>query len=188
MEKKNGQWTIKNTEKVYSDDFFTVYKDDVVQPDGKDGQYAVVDLKPGVGVLPIDDKGFVYLVKQFRYAVGRMSLEVTAGSIEDGERPLHSAKREAREEAGIEAEKWTAFGRLDMDTSIVKNVVHFFLAENLKIGEPETESTEEIEVVKIKLNETVEKVMNGEITHSISCVLLLKAARKHQILSSSRAK
>ncbi|HXG86118.1 MAG TPA: NUDIX hydrolase [Pyrinomonadaceae bacterium] len=181
MEKKNGPWTIKNTEKVHETDFFTVYKDEVIQPDGKEGNYGIVDFPPGVGVLPMDDEGNVFLVKQFRYAVGQTSLEILAGSVEDGEGPLESARREAKEEVGIEAEKWTEFGKLDMDTSIVKNVVSLFIAENLEIGEPETERTEEIETVKMKLSEAVEKVMSGEITHSISCALLLKAARKCQI-------
>ncbi|MDQ6786265.1 MAG: NUDIX hydrolase [Acidobacteriota bacterium] len=177
MEKKNGPWTIKKTEKIHENDFFTVYKDDVIQPDGRDGSYGIVDFPPGVGVLPIDDEDNVYLVKQFRYAVGRESLEILAGSVEDGEKPIDSAKREAKEEVGIEAETWTDFGRIDLDTSIVKNVVSFFLAEKLKIGEPNTEGTEEIKTVKMKLDEAVEKVLDGEITHAISCVLILKAAR-----------
>jgi len=181
MEKKNGPWTIKKTEKIHENDFFTVYKDSVVQPDGKDGSYGVVDFPPGVGVLPIDDDGNVYLVKQFRYAVGRESLEVLAGSVEDGEEPLESAKREAKEEVGIEAETWIDFGQADLDTTIVKNVVNFFLAEKLTVGKPEREGTEQIETVKMKLSEAVDKVMSGEITHSISCVLLLKAARDREV-------
>lgn len=181
MEKKNGSWTIKNTEKIHENDFFTVYKDAVVQPNGKSGSYGTIHFPPGVGVLPIDDEGNIYPVEQFRYVVGRTSLEVLAGSVEDGEEPLESAKREAKEEVGIEADVWTAFGKLDTDTSMVKNLVSLFIAEKLKIGEPETEGTEKIETVKMKLSEAVEKVMNGEITHSISCALLLKAARKFQI-------
>jgi len=177
MEKKNGDWTIKKTEETYKNDFFTVFSDEVIQPDGKDGSYATVHFPPGVAILPVDDEGFVYLVKQFRYVVGRMSLEVIAGSIED-EKPLEAAKREAKEELGVKAEMWTNVGQIDMDTSIVKNVVHLFIAEKLKIGKPESEGTEQIETVKMKLSEAVEKVMSGEITHSVSCVLLLKAARK----------
>lgn len=175
MEKKNGDWTIRNTEKKFECDYFTVFQDEVVQPDGKDGEFTTVHFPPGVGILALDAEGCVYLVKQFRYVVGRESLEVIAGSVEDGEEPLASAKREAREELGIEAETWTDLGQVDLDTSIVKNVVNFFLAENLKIGEPESEGTEQIETVKLKLTEAVEKVQNGEITHAISCALILKA-------------
>lgn len=175
MEKKNGDWTVKNTQEKYKCDFFTVYEDKVVQPDGEDGKYSTVHFPPGVGIVALDRENFVYLVKQFRYVVGRESLEVIAGTTEDGEEPLASAKRETREELGIEAETWTDLGRMDLDTSIVKNVVNLFLAENLKIGKPESEGTEQIETVKIKLSEAVEKVLSGEITHAISCALILKA-------------
>jgi 8-oxo-dGTP pyrophosphatase MutT (NUDIX family) len=176
MEKKNGDWTIKKTEEKFKCDYFTVFEDDVIQPDGKDGKYATVHFPPGVAVLPIDADGNVYLVKQFRYVVGRESLEVIAGSIEEGEEAIDAARREAKEELGIEAEKWTPLGAIDLDCSIVKNVVPFFLAENLKISKPETEGTEQIETVKIKLSEAVKKVMNAEITHAISCALILKAS------------
>ncbi len=175
MEKKNGDWTIKKTEEKFKCNYFTVFQDEVIQPDGKNGEYATVHFPAGVGILALDEKGFVYLVKQFRYVVGRESLEVVAGSIEEGEEPLASAKREAREELGVEAETWTDLGAVDLDCSIVKNVVSFFLAENLKIGKPEREDTEQMETVKIKLSEAVEKVMNGEITHAVSCALILKA-------------
>ena len=178
MEKKNGDWTIKKTEEKFRGDFFTVFKDAVVRPDGKDGEYDTVHFPPGVGVLALDGEGFVYLVRQFRYVVGRMSLECIAGTTEDGEDALASAKREAREELGIEAETWTDLGQVDLDTSIVKNVVNLFLAENLTIGESKSEGTEQIELVKIKLSEAVERVMNGEITHAISCALILKANQK----------
>lgn len=175
MERKNGDWTIKKTEEKFRCDYFTVYQDEVIQPDGKDGEYATVHFPPGVGVLALDAEGFVYLVKQFRYVVGRESLEVVAGSVEDGEEPLVSAKREAKEELGVEAETWTDLGAVDLDCSIVKNVVSFFLAENLKIGKPEREGTEQMETVKIKLSDAAEKVLSGEITHAISCALILNA-------------
>lgn len=178
MEKKNGDWTIKRTEEKFRCDFFTVYEDEVVRPDGEEGEYATVHFPPGIGILALDGEGFVYLVKQFRYVVGRESLEVIAGSVEEGEEALESAKREAREEVGVEAETWTPLDTLDLDCSIVKNVVHLFLAENLKIGEPNREGSEQIETVKMKLSEAVEKVLSGEITHAISCALILKAFLK----------
>ena len=100
MERKNGSWTIKDTKKKFANDFFTVFEDKVVQPDGNDGKYATIDLKDGVSVLPIDDDGFVYITKQFKYAVGRYSLEAIVGAIvgaiEDDEQPEKSARRERK--------------------------------------------------------------------------------------------
>ena len=65
MERKNGNWTIKKTEKKFANDFFKVFNDKVIQPDGKDGSYATIEFVSGVTVLPIDDEDFVYLTNSF---------------------------------------------------------------------------------------------------------------------------
>jgi ADP-ribose pyrophosphatase len=176
MERKNGNWTIKSSQKIYENEFFKVIEDDVIQPDGKDGRYTTICLVRGAAVLPVDDDGFVYLTKQFRYAIERDDLEVVSGAIEE-EEPLAAARREAKEEIGIEAEEWTDLGVIESDTSITNSTAHLFLARKLKFGEPEREGTEDIETVKMKFDEALEKVMTGEITHGQTMVLLLKAQR-----------
>jgi 8-oxo-dGDP phosphatase len=177
MEKKNGPWTIKESRRIYQNEFLELFEDKVVQPDGNDGEYATVHMKSGVCVLAIDDENDVYLTRQFRYALGAESLEVIAGGSEEGE-PLDNAKREAREEMGIEAEEWIDLGTAETDTSIVKSQAHFFVARKLKFTEPEREGTEAMKPVKISFDEAVEKVLNGEIKHALSCVLILKAKMK----------
>ncbi|MCU1288789.1 MAG: nudF 3 [Acidobacteria bacterium] len=173
MEKKNGNWTIKDTDVIFENDFFTVYEDKVIQPDGSNGTYATIKLPPGVCVLPIDDEDFVYMTKQFRYSAGRETLEVVAGSVED-ESPLDAAKRELKEELGITAEEVKELGKLELDNSIIKNEISFFTARKLSFEEPERESSEEMETVKIKFSEAIEKIFKDEIVHAPSCALLLK--------------
>jgi len=177
MEKKNGPWTIKASERVFKNDFLELINDQVIQPDGEDGEYAVVHMKPGVCVLPIDDDGNVYLTEQFRYALGAESLEVVAGGSEDGD-VLENARREAKEELGIEAEEWINLGMVETDTSILHCPAHFFVARRLRFSEPEREGTEAMKSVKISFAEAVEKVLNGEIRHALSCLLILKAKSK----------
>lgn len=179
MEKKNGNWTIKETEKVFGNDYFKVFEDKVVQPDGKDGKYATIEFVPGISVLPIDDEDFVYLTKQFRYVAGRETLEVVAGGIED-EPPIEAAKRELKEELGITAGELTEFGTIQLDNSIIKARSTFFIARKLTFGKTDRDGAEEMEAVKISFREAVEKVSNGEITHAPSCVLLLKAWLKSE--------
>jgi ADP-ribose pyrophosphatase len=174
MERKNGNWTIKNTRKVFENEFFKVFEDEVIQPDGKDGTYATIRLLAGAAVLPVDDDGFVYLTKQFRYALERDDLEVVSGAIE-GEEPLKAAQREAKEELGIEAEEWTDLGKIESDTSITNSTAFLFLARRLKLGKPEREGTEQIETVRMKFDEALDKVLNGEITHGQTMILILKA-------------
>jgi len=174
MEKKNGNWTIKNTKKIFENDFFTVYEDEVIQPDGKPGAYATAKFVPGICVLPIDDDGFVYLTKQFRYSAGQDALETVAGALEN-EKPLEAAKRELKEELGITAGELTELGTVQLDNSIIKNEATFFIARKLKFEKPDRDSSEEIKVVKIKFREAIDKIFAGEISHSLSRALLLQA-------------
>ena len=63
--KEHGPWKIRNSRDVYKDPWIEVRKDDVIRPDGADGTHCVVNMKPGVSVLPLDDQGFVYLTEEF---------------------------------------------------------------------------------------------------------------------------
>jgi len=141
MKKKNGPWTILSRDRKYKDEFIEVNEDRVIQPDGKEGKYATVEMKPGCCTLPIDDDGNVYLVKQFRYALGVESLEAICGGVED-EKPIDAARREIKEELGIEAEDLQSLGTAETDTSIVHCPAHFFVAKKLNFKEPEREGVE----------------------------------------------
>ncbi|HEX8387263.1 MAG TPA: NUDIX hydrolase [Rubricoccaceae bacterium] len=177
MSRKNGPWTVLSTERPYHDEFIDVAVDAVIQPDGERGQYATVRMKPGVTVLPVLDDGRVALVRQFRYALGAESLEAPAGGIDEGESPLDAAKRELKEEMGIQAAEWEALGTVHIDTSIVHCPDHLFVARGLTFGEPDREGTEDMKGQRVPLDEAVEMVVRGEIVQASSCVLILRAAR-----------
>jgi hypothetical protein len=114
MPQKHGPWTIQEKSLKYQDSFITVSEDQVIRPDGQPGMYATVAMKPGVAVLPIGSNDEVYLTKQFRYALGKESIEVVCGAIEEDEPPLTTAQREVQEEVGIKAEEWTDLGFFDI--------------------------------------------------------------------------
>jgi 8-oxo-dGTP pyrophosphatase MutT (NUDIX family) len=174
-DRRNGGWTIKATKKVFQNAFFAVFEDDVTKPTGDDGRYATVHFNDGVAVLPIDENGDVYLTRQFRYAIGRYDIEVVAGGIED-ETAIEAAKRELKEELGIEAGEWNDVGSIISMTSITKSGSHQFIATKLTFGEQETDGTEEIESLKIRLSDACEMVRSGKLTDSDTCLLVLKAA------------
>lgn len=175
MERRNGPWTVLGSERVYADAFFEVIRDRVIRPDGRPGDYATVSLKPGVAVLAVDRDGTAALTRQFRYAVGRESIEVACGGVEEGEDPPAAGRRELLEELGAEAEEWTDLGRIDLDTSIVRCPMALFLARGLTWGEPAHEGTEVMEIVRVPFAEAVRMAQDGRITHAASCVLILKA-------------
>jgi len=172
---KHGPWIIKNSTSKYKNPWIEVREDQVVQPDGKDGIFGLVDMKDGVSVLALDDKGYVYLTDEFHYAIGKNSIETVSGAIDKGETPIQSAKRELLEELGIIADVWIDLGRVDPFTNAIKSSAQLFLAKKLRFTKTNQEGTERIKGVKIKFDEAVEKVIKSEIYHSPSCVLILKA-------------
>jgi 8-oxo-dGTP pyrophosphatase MutT (NUDIX family) len=173
----HGPWIIAERMEKYNSEFLTLREDRVQKPDGSCGTYATVALKPGVAVLPLDSHGHVHLTRQFRYAVGRDTVEVPSGGLEAGEEPLAGGKRELRQELGIQAGDWRAMGSVDIDTSIVHCTVHLFVARDLRFTHVDQDSTELIRPLKISFEKAVAMVKNSQITHAPSCVLILKAER-----------
>ncbi len=184
VEQNHGPWTIQETSHKYNNQYIYVREDQVIQPDGQSGMYATVEMKPGVAILPLDNNGIVYLIQQFRYALGKESIEVVCGAIDEDESPVEAALRELLEEQGIQAEEWIELGVVNVDTSIVHCPAHLFLAKQLTFTKTKREGTETIKTVKLPLNVAGQMVMDSAITHSISCVLILKAInalqKKHE--------
>ena len=173
----NGPWKILRTAEVYRDAWVVLTKDEVIRPDGQPGTHTVTRFKDGVSVLPLDDDGCVYLTDEFHYAQGRRAIEVISGGVEPGEDIPTAAARELREEVGIVASRWTPLGVVDPLTSQAIAPITMFLAEGLSFVEAAPDGTETIRRLRVPFAEAVEMVMRSEITHSGSCVVILKAAR-----------
>ena len=177
MPEKRGEWTVLDSAVHYRNPWITVREDRVIQPDGEEGAFGVVEMVPGVSVLPVDDDGTVYLVRVYRYTIDRHSLEALAGGIEDGEDPREAARRELREEVGIDAAALIDLGVVDQLTEVVIAPDRLFLARGLSFRKPDREETEEIERVAVPLQQAVEWAYDGTISHATSIALILKAAR-----------
>ena len=174
--KQNGPWTIKESIEKYKNKWITVTEHQVIRPDGKDGIFGVVEMLTGVSVLPFDNQGNVYLTKEYKFAVEKETLESISGGIDEMEEPLIAAKRELLEETGLTASKWTFLGEIHPFTSVVHSPSHLFIAEEIRdTGKSELEGTEILDIIKMPFSEAVSKVMNGEIIHGPTCVLILKA-------------
>jgi len=173
----NGPWQVLSTTEIYRDPWVVLTKDDVIRPDGRPGTHTVTRFKDGVSVLPLDADGFVFLTEEFHYAQGYRAIEVISGGVESDEDLPAAAARELREEVGIVASRWTPLGVVDPLTSQAIAPISLFLAEGLSFVEATPDGTETIHRLRVPFTEAVEMVMRGEITHSGSCVLILKAAR-----------
>lgn len=173
----HGPWQIRASREVYRDPWVAVRRDEVVRPDGLPGSYCVVDLKPGVCVVALDERGRVHLTEEFHYGVGRVTLEAVSGGIEPGDDADATARRELAEELGIVADEWVDLGTTDPFTANVVSPTRLYLARQLTFGDPATEGTEVIRSVVMAIGDAVEAVIQSRITHAPSCLAILKAER-----------
>jgi ADP-ribose pyrophosphatase len=175
--KPHGPWKILQTNWVHQDPWVKVQQDNVIRPDGQPGTFTVVHIKPGVCVLPMKDDGTVYLTEEFHYAVGKVTIECVSGGRDEGETLEQAARRELREEIGIEADEWLDLGRVDPFTACLLSPTQMYAARGLRFVAKEPEGTEVIRRVAMPFEEAVRLVMANEITHAPSMTLILKAAR-----------
>ncbi|MFV0309976.1 MAG: NUDIX domain-containing protein [Desertimonas sp.] len=125
------RWRTRSSTVRYENRWIRVHEDEVVRPDGDDGIYGVVEIRqPSVFVVAITDADEVVLVDVDRYTVGR-SLEVPAGGT-DGEAPLIAARRELREETGLDAEDWSEVGRMNALNGVCRAPEHVVVARGVR--------------------------------------------------------
>ena len=163
-------WRTLDTRVVYANSWITVREDSVIRPDGQPGIYGVVEIPPSVGIVALADGNEIALVSQWRYTLGKMSLEIPTGGSEAGETILEAAARELAEEAGLAAATWIPLGCIDNSNGITTDVAHIFLAHGLAPlpGGQRRQGDEQIEVVWMPFGEAVEAALAGDITESVS--------------------
>jgi ADP-ribose pyrophosphatase len=177
MKVKKGPWIVTGTKIVYKNPWISVREDSVIRPDKKPGIFGVVDMIPGVTILPIDEKGNVYLTKEYHYGVGRITIEAISGGIKKQETRLNAAKRELEEETGLKAKKWTYLGIIDPFTTAVVCPNYIYLAQDLFQQKARPDGTEKIEIIKVPLEKTVRWLLEGKITHAGSVISILRAEK-----------
>ena len=144
-------------------------------PNGKLAKREVARHIGAAAVLPVDGDGNVYLVRQFRAPVGRVLMEIPAGKLDfRGEDRLAAAKRELREETGLEASQWTHLNDLLTTVGFCDECIGIYLAQGLTRGESHPDDDEFLNVVKLPYDEALAMVARNEINDAKTvCALAL---------------
>jgi len=171
----DNPWTTLRSEVKYKNPWLRLREDVVIRPDGSQGIYSVVEIRPSVGVVAIDETGRIALVTQWRYTHNKVSIEIpTGGSLSDDSSILVAAQRELLEEAGLAADSWRSLGRIDNSNGATTDVAHLYLATGLTAGPSHQDAEESVELSWHHYFDVVRMVMAGEITESVSVAGILK--------------
>jgi 8-oxo-dGTP pyrophosphatase MutT (NUDIX family) len=171
-------WTTLSTEDIYENPWIKVEHHQVLNPAGGKGIYGKVHFKnKAIGIVALDHEQNTWLVGQHRYTLNEWSWEIPEGG-----GPLHvdvleSAKRELKEETGLEAEKWAMILRAHLSNSVSDEEGFVFLAEGLREGTQNLEATEaDMKLWKLPFKDAYQMVLDGKITDSLSVMGILKVA------------
>ena len=132
----------------------------ILLPNSMEGEFGIIRHPGAALAVPITNSGEVIILRQYRFACSRRILEFPAGTLEEGESPLESIKREVQEESGYSADKWDNLGEMIPCPGYSDETIHLFLARDLNklAKKPAGDADEDIEVLKMtpeKLNEII---------------------------------
>ena len=169
-------WTKKSEKIIYDNPWIIVREHQVIDPSGRDTIYGVVSAKHlAIGIIPLDERNNTWLVGQYRYPLGRYSWEIVEGGGKFDVDTIESAKRELKEETGLEAREYTEILRMQTSNCISDEIAIIYVAKGITEGIASPDDDEKLKVVKVPFSEAYRLVMEGKIEDSLSVGGILKA-------------
>ena len=173
---QRGPWQRLSSDLVYDNRWISVSHEQVKTPAGTDGIYGVVHFKNrAVGIIPVDDEGHIWLVRQFRYTLNRHCWEIPMGGGALADDPRDVARRELAEEVGMQAAELVELMSIDISKSVTDEVGVVYLATGLTPCAQQLEESEaDLELKRVPLAQAIDWALDGTITDVISVAALLK--------------
>lgn len=163
-----------SSEPIFEGRVISLTRDVILLENGKESTREVVHHNGGASVIALNEKNEIYLVRQYRYAVGAELIELPAGKLEKGEDPFSAAQRELAEEAGVVAADYCDLGYIIPTCGYCTEKIYLYAAKNLTAVHQNLDEDEFLSVFTLPLAEAAEKVLSGEITDSKTAVGILK--------------
>jgi 8-oxo-dGTP pyrophosphatase MutT (NUDIX family) len=140
---------------------------------GQEHTFSVIASPDWTNIVALDRAGQLILIRQFRFGTGEFTIEVPGGMVDPGEHPRDTAARELREETGYRAGRIVDLGFAYPNPAIQNNKVHMFLMYDCeRVGEPQLDAGEDIELFLCPLAEAERMLENGTIRHALVAVAL----------------
>jgi 8-oxo-dGTP pyrophosphatase MutT (NUDIX family) len=162
-------WSRVGTERVQRCRVFDVDRVRFAPPDGRPPrEFFVVEAPDWINVVPLTSDGHVVFIRQFRFGVDAVTLEIPGGMCDGTEPPAEAARRELREETGYVTDDLVDLGWVHPNPAIQNNRCHTFLARDVRLaGPPAPDDDEAFEVVTVPLDAVTGLIADGSITHAL---------------------
>lgn len=164
---------IIKTRNIYSGRVFSLKQDFVLFPNGHEARLDIITHPGAVVIVPIDESGNIWFVKQYRHAASEILLELPAGTLEENEKPEICALREIREEIGMAASALRKIGEFYIAPGYTTEYLHIFMAENLTSSPLQGDLDEMITIEKIPISSAYDLAESGQIRDAKSLAALL---------------
>ena len=164
-------------ETVYQGIIVNVRRDKAKLPDGRLTNREVVEHPGGVAIFAMDNQDRVAMVRQYRYPMGEIVLELPAGKLEKGEDPFAAAKRELEEECGLTADNYISLGEFYPTVGYDTEVIYTWVATGLHETKMHLDADEFLTPDRVPLEKAYQMVLSNEIKDgkTIAGILKLKA-------------
>ncbi len=164
--------TVLESNQVFDGSRIKVRVDDVEMADGRQARREVVEHPDAVVILALRDDGLIAFVRQWRHATGRALLELPAGRVDPGEEPEQTARRELREEVGLDPARLDFARGFYVAPGFANEFLHGFVARDCVESPLEADEDEELIVEWMPLGDAIELVESGEIIDAKSVIMI----------------
>jgi ADP-ribose pyrophosphatase len=163
------------SKKLFQGEILGLYLDRVRLPNGKTAAREMVSHPGAVGIIPVTGDNNILMVRQYRYPVGEITIEIPAGKLDKNESPEKCARREMAEEVGASGGSLKLLSSFYTTPGFSDEVLHLYLATGFSISANNLDQDEFLDIISMGLDEACDCIKEGRIKDSKTIIAILMA-------------